>query len=40
MLLTQNQVDKFSDKIERYNPEIISYPYEGQKRFVVKFKKK
>ena len=39
MLLTQNQVDNFSDKIEKYNPEIISYPFEGQKRFIVKFKK-
>ena len=38
MLLTQNQIDNFSNKIERYKPEIISYPFEGQNRYVVKFK--
>lgn len=39
MLLTENQVNKFSNQIKKYKAEVISYPFEGKERFIVKFKK-
>ena len=40
MLLTQNQMENFSEEIERYNPEIMTYPYEGKDRYILKFARK
>jgi len=39
MLLTENQVENFKEEIEKNNPEIITYPYEGRNRFILKFYK-
>ena len=38
MLLTENQKNNFINTIEKFNPEILSYPYEGKERFILKFK--
>jgi len=40
MLLTQNQIESFSEEIKRYSPEIIKYPYEGKDRYILKFARK
>ena len=37
MLLTENQVNNFSEEIKKYSPEILKYPYEGKDRYVLKF---
>ncbi len=39
LLLTQKQLDNFSDSIKKYKPSIMSYPFEGMKRYVLVFDK-
>lgn len=39
MLLTENQKNNFSEVIEKYSPKILTYPYEGRDRYILKFKK-
>jgi hypothetical protein len=37
MLLTETQKNNHSEIIEKYKPEIITYPYEGKDRYILKF---
>lgn len=40
MLLTENQKEKYKNILEKFNPEISAYPFEGRNRYILKFKTK